>query len=70
LRTDEQVRLSIYDARGALVSTLESGMLPAGSHQAFWNGRDQANRPVAAGIYFVRFQAGAYSATEKMMFLK
>ena len=70
LRTDEQVSLSIYDARGALVSTLEDGMLPAGSHQALWNGRDQARRPVAAGIYFVRLQAGAYSATEKMMFLK
>jgi hypothetical protein len=70
LTADEQVRLSVYDARGTLVRTLENDMMPAGHHQTLWDGRDRSNRPVAAGIYFVRFQAGSYARTEKMMLLK
>ncbi len=70
LKTNEQVRLSVYDASGALVRTLENDMMPAGHHQTLWDGRDQSRGPVAAGIYFVRFQAGSYTKTEKMMLLK
>jgi hypothetical protein len=70
LKTEEKVRLNIYDARGTLVRTLKDDIVPAGLHQALWNGRDEGDRPVAAGIYFVRFQAGSCTMTEKTMFLK
>ena len=70
LKADEHVRLSVYDARGTLVRKLKSGEAPAGHHQAVWDGRDDNRRPVAAGVYFVRFQAGDYGKTEKMMLLK
>jgi flagellar hook assembly protein FlgD len=67
---EEQVVLRIYDARGMLVKTLEDRLMPSGQHQVVWDGTDNLGRRVAAGVYFTRFAAGAYSATEKTMFLR
>jgi flagellar hook assembly protein FlgD len=70
LASDERVSLSIYDARGVLLRSLEDRVLPAGMHEIVWNGRDAGGRPVAAGVYFARFSAGSYKATRKVMLLK
>ena len=70
LLTAERVTLRIYDTRGALVRTLRDEILPAGLHHAFWDGRDVSSRPVATGIYFVRFVAGDYQSTRKIVLLK
>jgi hypothetical protein len=67
---EEQVALHIYDARGMLVKTLEDRLMPSGQHQVVWDGTDNLGRRVAAGVYFTRFAAGAYRATEKTMFLR
>jgi hypothetical protein len=45
------VELRIVDMQGRLVRTLAHGVLPAGRHQAFWDGRDAAGRGVASGVY-------------------
>lgn len=52
-----QVELEVYDLTGRRVATLESGMKTTGVHLARWNGRDQAGRAVASGVYFYRMQA-------------
>jgi hypothetical protein len=70
LASEERVSMSIYDARGLLVRSLEDRVLPAGMHELVWNGRDAADRNVAAGVYFARFSAGSYKATRKVMLLK
>jgi hypothetical protein len=44
--------------------------LPAGHHQVIWDGRDRHGRQVAAGVYFTRFSAGGYAATEKTMYMR
>jgi hypothetical protein len=51
------VNVALYDARGRLVRTLMSGLRPAGKGYADWDGRDDAGRVAAAGLYFVRFEA-------------
>ncbi|MFC1799848.1 FlgD immunoglobulin-like domain containing protein, partial [Candidatus Eisenbacteria bacterium] len=70
LRRDDKVSLSVYDARGALVRTLVDEAIPAGLHEVAWDGTDNSGHVVAAGVYFTRFKAGEYSATEKTMYLK
>jgi hypothetical protein len=70
LRTDEEVSLSIYDARGQLVKTLADHEMPAGLHETTWDGTDNSGHAVAAGVYFTKFAAGSYSKTEKTMHLK
>ncbi len=50
-------RLALYDVRGRLVRTLIDGPRPAGPSSADWDGRDDAGRTVAHGLYFAHLQA-------------
>ncbi|MBN2001474.1 right-handed parallel beta-helix repeat-containing protein [candidate division KSB1 bacterium] len=64
------VRLSIYDIRGRLVYILENRVALPGFHQVTWHGTDGNGQPVASGIYWVRMQAGAFTAQSKLILLK
>ncbi len=66
----ERVTVRIYSAAGRLVRTLVNAPMDAGRHALSWNGTDRAGGRVASGVYFVKCQAGAMSATRKVMFLK
>jgi hypothetical protein len=52
-----RVRLEVYDAAGRLVRVLLDADLPAGGHQAVWDGRNAAGQAVASGSYLARLQA-------------
>jgi hypothetical protein len=65
-----EVRLELYDVLGQKVRTLVKALLPAGAHQAVWDGRDQVGRTVAGGMYFYRLEAGNFSQVRKLMLLK
>jgi hypothetical protein len=70
LAAEEHVTLSVYDARGMLIRALEDRVLQAGLHQCVWDGRTSDGAPVAAGVYFARFSAGSFRATQKVMLLR
>lgn len=75
LHAPAQVRLSIYDVRGALVRQIELGHRAAGQYltsagAAHWNGRDQGGQRVASGVYFYRLQAGSLALARKMVVAK
>jgi hypothetical protein len=70
LASDGLVRIAIYDVRGTLIRRLTDEVMSAGDHTAVWNGIDDAGRPAASGIYFVRMIAGNYSETKKIVMLK
>jgi hypothetical protein len=70
LAATELVRLEIFDARGALVHTLVSEVLPPGRHQRFWDGTDASGRRVASGLYFYRLAAGDHRTVRKMLMVK
>jgi len=65
-----QAELSVYDVEGRLVRALQAGRLEAGTHAIDWDGRDEAGREAAAGVYLYRLTAGEYEATERMVLLK
>lgn len=46
------VKLVIYDICGRQVRTLVDTQQPAGNYQIVWDGSDDRNLPVAAGVYF------------------
>lgn len=60
------IRLAVYSARGELVRVLLAGEAAAGSHAAAWDGRDDAGRRVASGVYYVRLKAGPTQTTRKL----
>lgn len=64
------VRLVIYNMLGQQVRTLVTGAQDVGRYEVMWNGLNDAGQPVATGIYVYHFQAGSYSQTHKMAFIK
>jgi hypothetical protein len=59
LMTPGDAALSVFDLRGRRVSLELFPGLAAGQHELPWDGHDEGGRPVAAGVYFLRVQAGA-----------
>jgi flagellar hook assembly protein FlgD len=60
----------IYDASGRVVRTLLDSAVPGGDVSLPWDGLDRCGRPAAAGVYFVRVEAGEAEATAKVVFLR
>jgi hypothetical protein len=54
LPTAGDVLLTVSDARGRHVATLESGPRDAGEHSALWDGKGQDGQRLPAGLYFAR----------------
>jgi flagellar hook assembly protein FlgD len=65
-----EVNFSIFDITGRLISTLRNADQPAGHYSLRWDGRDDSGVLVSTGVYLGRMQAGAYSQTIKMVFLR
>ncbi|MBE0564778.1 MAG: T9SS type A sorting domain-containing protein [Krumholzibacteria bacterium] len=65
------VDLKVYDLSGRLVRVLHAAeLLPAGTRETVWNGRDERGRLVATGVYFYRLRAGGFTATRRMTLVK
>ena len=65
LSKGEEMSLRIYNLRGQMVASLVEGWRPAGEHQVRW--RPQG---LAAGIYIARLEAGAFTATRRLVLAK
>ena len=51
-----EVSLRVYDVLGRRVRQVWDGPLRAGSHRFVWDGRDEAGKAVAAGVYVYRVE--------------
>ncbi|MBU4357607.1 MAG: ASPIC/UnbV domain-containing protein, partial [Proteobacteria bacterium] len=70
LPTAQRVRLGIYAVDGSLVRTLFDEELPAGTHQAVWDGRNRSGGRAASGVYFYRVETSGDVVTRKMLLVK
>ncbi len=68
--TGGEVRVAIYDARGSLVRVLVDKSLPAGHHDAVWDGRDANGSTVSSGVYMCRLEHQGESRTRKIVLIK
>lgn len=66
----EQVRLTVYNLLGQVVRRLADQAQTAGRHEVRWDGRDEAGRVVASGVYLYRIEARGFSAVRRMVLLK
>jgi len=64
------VTLTIFDVSGKKVNVLQAGTLNAGSYRLRWDGKDSRGQVVSAGMYLYHIDAGVYSDTKKLIFLK
>ncbi|MGH2571568.1 MAG: FlgD immunoglobulin-like domain containing protein, partial [bacterium] len=67
---EEAVAIAITDVAGRRVRTLPGGVLPAGRHASRWDGRDDAGRPAASGVYFLSVEAGERRVTRKVVLVR
>jgi hypothetical protein len=65
-----EVSLIIYDLRGGEIIRLVNQTQEAGWYSHNWRGVDKYGHAVATGMYLARLEAGNYSQTIKMVYLK
>ena len=63
-------RLEIFALTGQRVSVLHQGPQQAGYHRLHWNGRDDAGRPVASGMYLYRLVTDEVVLMRKLLLLR
>lgn len=67
LAREGDVRVDVLDTGGRRVRTIARGVRAAGVHDLAWDGRDDAGRETAAGVYFVRALGGTLDARLKLV---
>jgi hypothetical protein len=66
----QEASLDVYDVRGRKVTRLLHETMEPGRHTVIWQGTDQQDRPVAAGVYLVRLRAGQQTRTRGITLIK
>ena len=67
---DGPVTLQVFDSAGRLVRTLVNEDQSSGPHEVVWNGKDDAGRRTATGIYFARLVQDEGTRVQKLVMLK
>jgi beta-lactamase superfamily II metal-dependent hydrolase len=62
-----RVEIEVFDLLGRRVTTLVSGFVDAGFHEASWNGVDASGRPSVSGVYFVRMRTDAFEGVRRIL---
>ena len=64
------VRLEVADASGRVVRVLTNTEWAAGRHSLTWTGDNDAGEVAGPGVYFVRMEAGGFTASDKVLRMK
>ncbi|NOZ61954.1 MAG: T9SS type A sorting domain-containing protein [Calditrichaeota bacterium] len=67
---ESHVTIKIYNLLGKEVATLVDEMVQAGTHQLVWDARNMANVQISSGIYICRMEAGNFSQSQKVMYVR
>ena len=70
LPTAGPAHLTVFTLTGQQVVVLHQGPQQAGYHRLRWNGRDDAGRPVASGVYLYRLVTDEMVLTRKLTLLR
>lgn len=62
------MRVTIHDIQGREVARIADGILPAGSHDAVWNGATAvSSQPLPSGVYFSRVVIDGVVSTQAFL---
>ena len=67
LPADANVEVDVYDVAGRLVRRIARSRVGAGVHRMSFDGRDDAGRRLASGVYFYSVHAGSNTQTRKLV---
>lgn len=63
-------RLMVLDVHGRVVRVLQEAMLSRGWHDATWDGRDEAGREAASGVYVLRIEGQGEADTQRVVLMR
>lgn len=66
-KTAQPAEIKVYNLKGQLVRTVFSGELKGSQFSADWNGRDDQNKEVPAGIYLLKVRSAGFDKTIKLL---
>jgi hypothetical protein len=61
------VRLVVHDVAGRVVARLLDTRRPAGRHEVVWGGRSGSGDRVAAGVYYLHFEADGFEGRRRVV---
>lgn len=64
------ISLTVHDLLGRKIKTLVSEEQPSGSYTVVWNGKDELENTVSAGVYLYTLKAGNFVESKKMILMK
>jgi len=70
LAEDSKVTLKVYNVLGQEIQVLVDKFQSSGVHHLIWDGNDDPGKRVPSGVYFLRFNAGEYTATKKLLIMR
>jgi len=66
---DAVVGITVHDMLGRVCRVIHTGPIRSGSRLYYWDGRDDAGRPVPAGLYFIHAHGGSSRQTSPPLFI-
>jgi flagellar hook assembly protein FlgD len=70
LPSEAEVSIEVYDVAGRKVTTLDGGVMPAGSHTLAWAGCDTLGRAATSGVYFLRVRTDHETLSRRVVLIK
>ncbi len=71
LQKSQKVDIVLYNSKGQRVKTIsQNTSFKSGSHQLYWDGKDENQRKCASGIYFLHILGDKSRIVKKIMHLK
>jgi hypothetical protein len=70
LPAEGAIRLYLYDTSGQVIRRLVEKEQTVGIHAVVWDGRDDAGRNVASGVYLSRLETSTNTATGKLLLVR
>jgi len=65
-----QIRIRIIDIIGREIKTLSNHYQSSGKHSIIWDGKDNLNKQMSSGIYFVLLETGEKILSQKIILAK
>lgn len=70
MQDEGNLNIFVMTLDGNIIKRLSKGMVQAGTHYYYWDGKNNAGNPVARGLYFVRVSGSGIDETRKVMVVK
>ena len=70
LSEDGNISLRVLNPKGQTIRILYQGDQTAGFHQIDWDGRDEFDKDIASGVYFIRLETEFFKLTKTMIIFR